>query len=70
MYDKFGQPDPRHFESGLFVCPECEVEVPLETAVPRPWVHWPVDVTCPACGKKHLLEAKDVRQTAPAFGYE
>ena len=70
MFDEFGQLGPRHFESGIFVCPECKLEFPLETAVPRPWVHWPVNVKCPACGREHLLEASDVRQPAPAFGYE
>ncbi len=61
---------PRQFTSGVFLCPTLRTEVTLETEVPRPWVHWPMTVTCKACNLTHVLNYEDVRQLEPAFGRE
>jgi hypothetical protein len=66
----YPKPGPRHFEAGWYICPVRHLEVPLEAAVPRVWVHWPVRVGCVACGEEHVLQYDDVRQKEPAFGHE
>jgi hypothetical protein len=60
----------RHFVAGCYLCPQTRQEIPLESSVPRPWVYWPVQVHCVACGQDHLIEYDDVIHVNPAFGHE
>lgn len=60
----------RQFQVGFYVCPRTNKEVELVEGMPRAWVHWPVEVSCSACGESHRLEYADVRQSYPAFGRE
>ncbi len=61
---------PRVFVAGYYICPATQEHVPLETDVPRAWVHWPVSVQCKSCMATHVLTYEDVFQPVPAFGFE
>lgn len=57
-------------EIGRFICPKTKSSVPLKAAQPLAFIRWPVVVrNCPACGRKHEIELKDVEHL-PVYGYE
>jgi len=57
-------------EVGRFICPNTHQPVPLLAAQSLAFIHWPMVVrNCPACGRKHTVELRDVEHL-PVYGYE